>query len=203
MDLIQQIVNDLVDENVYGKKIYSDLTVNGETATSISDFKTKLGVKLREANGSEGGGGGDSLILSATVTFTDAQIKAFPSNYLQVVAAPGAGKYIMPVYATFKLDGTAGAYSNVNANNVFQFKRGTDYVPYTGEANLIYSWMWEDNSDVWVGFIMAFDTGYEDIGSLENKNISVGIDNISTGDFTEGNAANTLKVTLYYIEVEL
>ena len=69
MDLLDQLVEDIVSEVVNGRRISRDLSVNGQTATSLADFKTKLAAKLREANG-EGGEGSGENFANADLVFT-------------------------------------------------------------------------------------------------------------------------------------
>src|SRR5687768_2578118 len=57
-------------------------------------------------------GAGHTLVKVASVTLTNAQIKALPTTAVQVIAAPGAGKLIYPVSAFVILDTTAGVYTD-------------------------------------------------------------------------------------------
>lgn len=57
------------------------------------------------------GSGGASDIFKARIVLTDAQIKALPATAVQIIAAPGATKYIDVISCTAYKNATAGAYS--------------------------------------------------------------------------------------------
>src|SRR5690242_19531048 len=58
------------------------------------------------------GGGGSSVVQTATKTLTDAQIKALPTTPIELVAAPGSGKVIW--WSMIVLRATiAGSYTNI------------------------------------------------------------------------------------------
>jgi hypothetical protein len=164
------------------------------------------------------------LIKRATVTLTDAQIKALPTTPIQIVAAPGAGYWIHVFAATLHGKFTSGAYTNVNAVNAQLY-----LTPATGGA-----WLTSviENKNTYANavarlatFLGAVETiapvipyqealqsggGSGDWGEispsvdmgpaqLENKPVLVEIANNGDGNLTGGNAANTLVATVYYI----
>jgi hypothetical protein len=59
--------------------------------------------------------GQPSGVLSASVTLTNAEIKALPTTPISIVAAPGAGKMIVPVFG-YVLSDLTTAYSGIDAN---------------------------------------------------------------------------------------
>lgn len=151
-----------------------------------------------------GGGGGESLVQQASVTLTDAQIKALPTTEFQIIAAPGADKVIIPLFALFRptisvaytgIDADAQLYLvssswlttiyNENLNDVSQLLGGS-----------IWSFMGPNLGVDAGGFLLSSQTGEE-----SNLPINLGASNGS--DFTGGNAANTLTVVVLYVVVDL
>lgn len=62
--------------------------------------------------------GGSRPVLSASIALNNAQIKALPGTDMEIVAAPGAGKLIMPLCA-FLLADFAVAYSGIDADTEY------------------------------------------------------------------------------------
>ena len=153
----------------------------------------------------------------AEVTLTDAQIKALPTTAINILPAPGAGMVNLVHGALFRSDFTAGAYTNLSAtaflnvvwdaaNNYINATVSTD----TSERDTLFG---ADTCLVYcpayvllavgitspVGFVRA--TG--EFGEIVNTTVDVGAGNGVSGNFTGGNAANTLKVTVYYSPIEV
>jgi hypothetical protein len=84
-------------------------------SNTYPDLRSLIGETIKYLTANPGGSspGGGSL-LSATVTLTDAQIKALPTTGIQLVAAPGANKYILPIAASYYLDPSGGAYTGAD-----------------------------------------------------------------------------------------
>ncbi len=142
-------------------------------------------------------------VYSATFSFTNAQIKALPSTYLEVVAVPGATQFLCFHYAAFYIDATAGAYTNVDGGPLSGF--AITYGDWVSEASL-FTDTWGGSS---VGYMLAPyanavnnssgsnlypTTNYAAAGTTNFKLISWN----DPGDFTGGNAANTLKGSVAY-----
>jgi hypothetical protein len=169
-------------------------------------------------------GGSAERVLQATVTLTDAQIKALPSTPVEIVAAPGVGRFLVPIGAWLVLDATAGAYTNFNAFdglnpyassvylawdalNFFDDalgpvaadgflslaeRRVTYLSPASGNLQEVGGNL-ANSSGLVYGAAAPATTGYDN-GSLS----VVGQNNNALGNFTGGNAANTLAVTMWY-----
>jgi hypothetical protein len=187
----------------------SQLTIADVIPTTEEEFDTQKALVFPSA-----GIASTSLLQSAMVTLTDAQIKNSPSSYHEIVASPGTNKLLVFQSAVLILDTTAGGYTNVTNGNGFN----SSFVFVYGENSFAAS-----NFGVLIDFmttaadkviffsspsVLAGTTPYltdnGDVSEFDvvNKPINFTIYN-DDGNFTGGNAANTLKVTVYYIEVDL
>ena len=132
-----------------------------------------------------------SSYLVAEVTLTDDQIKALPTTPVEIVAAPGAGKYlqliIASVYANF-----VSAY-NIDLGAYILNDNGNGF-----GSELFTIATAEPLQNI---FQVQMDGSSSAPNVIENKNLAViSFDGVN---LTGGNAANTLKVTVYYVIVDL
>lgn len=155
----------------------------------------------------------------ASVTLTNAQIKALPTTGVQVVAAPGSGKWLRLIGVTYSTDTAAGAYTNVNptyADIHIDLGGGTYAGGYvatdpsvTPALATVANMLTYAQQTVVQGLPYAEGYGgYTGVGyvstpaplrsAVENKALNVAADNSGSGNFTGGHAANSLKVTIYY-----
>lgn len=193
-----------IDEVKYNNILITDIDFDGTAMNSQDDFETGM-----EAMFPGLAGGGTSLVLSATVELTDAQIKALPSERVEIVPAPATGKALLYITSFFQINTSAGAYTNVDAD-------GRIYIDYGGElASLPAILPSGANLRTWVlPPASQFGQNPSVLSTFNSVNIArstgidetplyIKIDNNGAGDFTGGNAANTLKVTVYYVVVDL
>lgn len=140
-------------------------------------------------------GGGGSSYLVASVTLTDAQIKALPTTPVQIMAAPGANKVINVINIFNYLDATAGAYGNITNAEPSTYYDGTGgNISFGGDL---------DMENPVKSFVIQPLPGILDITEdAINKGVMYYLEN-GASNYTGGNAANTLKVTVYYTVVDL
>jgi hypothetical protein len=135
---------------------------------------------------------GYTLLRVASVTLTDAQIKALPTTAIQIVAAPGAGKVIAPLTAIILTEITT-EYTNVNSPSMLVIAEGAASVFDTdADDRALY---FPDADIVQLSTLAS-------VTRMENTALSI-LSSNELGNFTGGNAANTLKVTVYYMVVDL
>lgn len=159
---------------------------------------------------------GDS-VETATVELTNAQIKALPTTGIEIVAAQGPGKLIVPVITVLHVDTAAGAYTNVSgdASSFARLWYGVnDFASLRTDRGLAGF----DLTSVFVnGRVTVFSpmllVGTSSPPAIVAPDIYAGSDiinepivlkvNNTDGDFTGGNAANSMQVVCNYIVVDL
>lgn len=155
-------------------------------------------------------------------TFTNAEIKALPTTPLAVLSAPGEGYIWSIVQCDMVLDASAGAYTNIDAGPTYlEFSHSrsdnlvndgsagltqlTDFFGYAGVNFGQLKGQYATEAD---STLVAF-SGYgkmnkvtKDVDADDNAAVSLQVTG-NTGDFTGGNAANTLKVRILAMRIEL
>ncbi len=154
---------------------------------------------------------------TATLTLTDAQIKALPTTYVTVVPGPGAGNRVKIYSASFTLNSLAGAYTNLDSSYAeFGIMGGTYvYGPVNDSSAVpaitdLNSWLGsavraaydptipQISSNLIAGsWGYAITNHFEVYASVSGAAAEVYMFNAS-GNLTGGNAANTMKVRVYY-----
>jgi len=153
-----------------------------------------------------GGSGGTSVVSRAAVTLTNAQIKALPSTQVELVPAPGVNFAIAVMSMGCRLNTVAGAYTNVDANGQLIGAYGNwdnDATASLKTSGILDHAGWEafwvvggislPNVAAYTSVLLAESGALSDV---ENAPIKLAASN--AGDYTAGNAANTLKVTVFY-----
>jgi len=159
-----------------------------------------------------GGGSSESLLKTATVELTDAQIKTLPTTPFELVAAQGAGKAIIPVSCIAISNFTAGAYTNITGASWQLAVDGmTIGSPFDAFTALGYT------GAIYVSQIPCVDfyTGAGDfagssitfpiVTTLSYDNKALDLSDVFGGvtNYTGGNAANALKVIVQYVVIDL
>lgn len=161
---------------------------------------------------------GGNVIRSATVTLTDAQIKALPTTAITLVAAPASGFRIKPISATLIIKSSAGAYTNINTTYAaLQIESTPGVVLLTPPSNdntitpamtkltdLFGATTRVVDLSTWVNVPASTGEQYVQPNILmtvaygDGVLVRVKVDNNGSGNWTGGNAANTMTVVLYY-----
>lgn len=144
------------------------------------------------------------MLKSATVTLTDAQIKALPTTAIELVAAPGAGKMLIPMLVIGVLDNVAGGYGNFHSPNCLIYvATGSAGISDSFLANEDTVWGTPEGVQVLQFNLLAGSFAVADVPQLENQPVKLTALNFGAGNLTGGNAANSLQVSVYYVEVTL
>ena len=153
--------------------------------------------------------------MTSTTELTDSQIKALPSTPITVIAAPGAGKGIIPISVMLSISPWIADYTNIDGacqlllsdapDNVEILSRLKETVG-NGISNLL---AWGEASIATInqqalvsGGNLSGNSGWN-LADLENQSLAIQATNGGSGDFTGGNAGNKLKVTVTYIIIDI
>lgn len=167
---------------------------------------------------SPGGGDATSILESSIVTLTDAQIKALPTTPVQIIPAPGVGKTIIPVSAILSFKRTGG-YSTISPTALLGFQWD---VPNASRANQLIG-IYEEKGGV-SGFLSTGESVIATLGinatpvggtielgvgtevlvypnEISNKALMLSAKN-DEENFSGGNAANVLTVTVFHTIID-
>lgn len=148
------------------------------------------------------------ILQKQSITLSDSQVKNLPSTPVEIIAAPGANKVIVPIVAIayFKWNGNYGNIASNAALNI-SHNNGTNLLTALFEnasssvSNLLnddedYMAIFTQKSEIANGINVGF---YMYPSNIVNKNITIGLYNGANGNLTGGSTANTIKVTVYYV----
>lgn len=204
------------------------LLVEGSTPTTPASGNHALYVasaddllKHVDSSGTERYAG---LMQRTIVTLTDAQIKALPGTPITLVAAQGSGYRIKVHSATATLTSTAGAYTGIDAAYAsVELTLGGKWIglPLINDNSLttplaqVSNFLGTAHAKVWdiqLPYLDAVEgggaagggqylkylgnSGMPTVAQIDNQPLKLSAENGAS--FTGGNAANTLKVSVYW-----
>jgi hypothetical protein len=150
------------------------------------------------------------------VTLTDAQIKALPTTSITIIPAAGAGLLIQPSMAILLINATAAAYTNLNAAAWISMQVGTvDMLGYlvndttitNGSTTSLSTFFGASNHHATLMPGTVRTEGVNEWGSVSavfdptafvNTDLKLKFDNGVSGNLTGGDAANKLRVFVWY-----
>lgn len=155
------------------------------------------------------GGGGAGPFLSETVPLTHAQILGLPTTPVQLLTAPPAGTFYLPIVVVAVVDSSGGYYDNVDGECIMRIT-DTACAPlyeggntksrvstFLGAEDLMYATFlarqWNKNAANWEQF-----AGTGTLSNLDDG-LQLLVDNGLAGDFTAGDPANSGSVTVVYM----
>lgn len=163
---------------------------------------------------------GEARVKTVTFSRTNAQVLALPSGASEILAAV-ANRLYVPIWAVIISDFSAGAYTNVHAGGIvssFPYLTVandaensslldpiinmtadgyTDFTDFFGASDLMITLARASKLSGVSGKVIS------NVQTLANAvgNLVLIVNNAGDGNFTGGNAANTLTGTVGYLEV--
>lgn len=151
---------------------------------------------------------GEQEYVIATLSLTDAQVKALPTTPIQLIAAPGAGRRIVVVKGEWRSTSSAGAYTNLNATS--SSLRLVYGASVTTASRLVEDSVADSLTNLTdllgVAAIKSVPLHYwqdapEVAANVDNAAVNISVDNNGSGNLTGGNAANALVVDIEYLVI--
>lgn len=156
--------------------------------------------------------------LTRRTVLTNAQVLALPTAPTEVVPAPGIGRVIIPVLASFQLVWVAN-YTNIDATALILIQTtlfadvilspGIQAAPFVGVSSLLASGL--PDAIVIANIFQAIDGANNLVSwsvghfasNMDNQALELSCINGASGNFTGGDPGNRLIVTVFYNVVHL
>jgi hypothetical protein len=158
-------------------------------------------------------GSGGSILHQATVTLNNSQILHLPTTAVEIVAAQGSAKAIVPVSCFMRLDTAAGAITaDAGASWLLQYAGGT----YLSSPQPVSGFLASARIADLFFPVLAYQINADDFGAStvigsgvlgvstnsDNKALQIKDDWNGVSDYTDGNVANSLKVSVAYLVLD-
>jgi hypothetical protein len=145
------------------------------------------------------------------VILTDDEIKALPTTAVELVPAPGAGKAIIcpMIYnagVCMFITNLAVGYSNITFGSQIQFAIGDGSAidsQFGGGSN--FETLLAAGNKMWAIASDYFQVSGQSssVSELENKALNLAITQNTDGNFTGGDPANTIEITISYSIIDI
>lgn len=139
-----------------------------------------------------------AALYQASVRIPHAQILTLPTVPFGPVVAGAPGVLLIPVLATYRLSAAAGAYTNVDVAAIFTVAWAIGAGIAAGLGNVVAAAIGAAADNL----VVTAPGGVS--VAAPNKvgaGLSVMCTNAAAGNFTGGNAANFLDVTIHYLAI--
>lgn len=144
-----------------------------------------------------------SSLRKATAILTHEEILKCPEFSPQIAPAPGEGKMNVFLCGTVVLKSTVG-YTGIDNTAVMSFAQSVDGIDdYSLTLNDVIGVFGGATVDKVITFISVTEAHHADASLFENKGIYLFVWNKGIKFFTGGHPKNTMKVTVYYIVIDL
>jgi|SRR5688572_26959401 len=161
-----------------------------------------------DANGFPVGSG--ATIKVAKVTLTNAQILALATTDVTIIAAPGAGKAIIPLRALVTSD-IAEVYSGIDNDCTIGFTPAgllSSLLNHVGESLTHIDDLLAAQGRLSFALLPARDFASvvgasQELDPANIENIALKLTTNNDANFEDGDAANTLTVTVWYVEADV
>lgn len=151
------------------------------------------------------------MIYSATFVLTDAQTKALPTTAVEILPAAGENTIIFPL-AFWVRENWSADYENIDGDASIHINiNGVDFGIFDESANLGVTFLLAGGGPDGInGYVTAMQSMPYPVAShtlgivgmydsdISNQPITIRAFNGSSGNFTGGDSANTLTITVLY-----
>lgn len=145
----------------------------------------------------------EELIHRTSVTLTNDQIIALPTDAIEIIPAIGDGSLIVPISIIldtrfvddYTVDTAAYVFVNSGLQSILQID-DANYAFFTPGGNQIWS-------TVGFGAFLTSPSLQVFTSSAGNNHISIAANNNGENPFSGGNAENTMRISIYYTVVDV